>query len=156
MGIYDNEINMKIIQYALYLCEDCSVFSLNIHNSISEHVHGILKHIDLLIICLEDYSIFINSTLFIQKPLFIISKNKIKETNFQAIDQNEILDTYVFSNFKKEFDFNTPIIPNVRLRLQLIQKINHILYGKLHMKDIHRSSCGIDRPSTECGDESDY
>lgn len=155
IGIYDNRSNYTFIKYVLSLCEHCSTKSFNItdKNAIKNS-----QHTDFVIVFLDDISSFLTTSRFNNIPILMISKSVIKDSTIEIIIQqgNNILDTYFFSNFEEEFDSISSTIPNVRLRLQLIKKINYILYKKLYLKDINRFTCGIDRPSIERGDENGY
>lgn len=159
LGIYDNDINKKLVTYALSLFEHCTTNTLNLSNNFStKDINTITQHIDLIVLSLDNYSSFTTNSFPHHIPLFFIStKNITPEINTQFNNQNHsILDTYFFTNFDKEFDPIIPTIPNVGLRLKLIRKINYILYKKLDLKDINRFTCGIDRPSIERGDENSY
>ncbi len=67
----------------------------------------------------------------------------------------EVWGTYFLPYVQDNFDVKDQSISNIGLRLQLMRQINQLRYKKLGLSDRH-SSCGIERPGREQGDESDY
>ncbi len=67
----------------------------------------------------------------------------------------EVWGSYFLPYVHDNFDVKEQSISNIGLRLQLMRQINQLRYKKLGLSDRH-SSCGIERPSREQGDESDY
>jgi hypothetical protein len=90
------------------------------------------------------------------------TQKELEETNsilfLVSCSDNSIKNTpnsYYLPNFEQNFDLKKGIIQPVSLRLELIRKVNTIIYKQLDIK-AKKSSCGIERNSIECGDESDY
>lgn len=79
-----------------------------------------------------------------------LAKKELKEAG------HKVWKTYSLPNDVSHFNTDEQIVSTVSLRLDLIKKVNYILYNKLKAKDRTRRSCGIERESYEYGDERCY
>jgi hypothetical protein len=125
------------------------VISLNVEN---DSYQSILKMIN------QEQSDLTN-----KKPILLIitsSKNNdirhIIDGIKNEIQENgvEVYETFVLPNYENNFENSE--ISNIRLRLDLIRKINRIMYNQLKIRDNSYFTCGIDPNRDYCGDAIEY
>lgn len=154
----------RLLNYTLSLFEQCQTEVINVCNS-KEGFENLIRKSPVLVISgdkcnVEEIVGRIDKQLLVNKPVFLLSTSNTGEVEimgefFERVGM-EVWECYSLPNFHENFDGKEDVISTVRLRLELIRKVNYILYNQLGLKDKDRTSCGIERDKYEYGDESDY
>ncbi len=140
---------------------------------------GLINRVDLLIVSLAEHngsytvafknvydwlSRIPNQKVFQEKPILLMATSpgarggrgvlETAQSRFSR-DSSQILHTFSLPNFHE--NFKDAEISNIKLKMELIKKVNQTKYNhfKMHYKD-DSFTCGIDPTKDDCGDAIEY
>ncbi len=151
----------NVLNYALSLFEGCKTEIVDLDNS-----EFILSGVSMIVVLIDDLKYSKRILNAICKPgesnelgFFLICNTTDSETRELLMKPwlSADLDLWGDFSFQKDDIENSSItIVNTRQRLELIRKINQILFKRLELEDPNKFSCGIERSDDDLCDASDY